>query len=130
MTPLERLIWAERQVGKLARRKREVEMLQMRIRPIELALAYDGSEKDAQINRAICFLSRAKRTQNINKRAGSCYGLKHEAERWGKNRFPNPYISTASFIAAAILLGFKVQHCDGHWDAFINISNYSLRNLY
>lgn len=40
---------------------------------------------------------------------GSSYGLKHAAERWGRDNGMSPYVSNGAFIKAAILAGYEVK---------------------
>lgn len=42
---------------------------------------------------------------------GSSYGLKHAAERWGRDNGMSPYVSNGAFIKAAILAGYEVRPC-------------------
>jgi hypothetical protein len=59
--------------------------------------------------------------QTIN-RAGSSYGLKHQAEDY------IGYVSNGMFIAAAIAEGFRVKRCDsGSPNAYFNISSLARR---
>lgn len=49
-----------------------------------------------------------KHRKTFNSRRGS-YGLKHDAERWGRESGMSPYVANGEFILAAILTGFEYK---------------------
>jgi hypothetical protein len=55
---------------------------------------------------AIAFLRQCTKT---NDPRFSSYGLKHAAERWGKQHGLESYVTNGELIAAAIYLGFKIE---------------------
>jgi hypothetical protein len=57
-----------------------------------------------EFQRAQRWLEQQPRTKNVNRRAGTSYGLKPEAEG-----AEGGYISNGMFIAAAIACGFKIE---------------------
>ena len=59
-----------------------------------------------QFRRAGDWLKRQPRTKNINKRAGTSYGLKEEVEA------ESGYVSNGMFIAAAIACDYLVEPAD------------------
>jgi hypothetical protein len=67
--------------------------------------------------RAVEWLSHIPRRKTVN--LGS-YGLKHQAERWSGD-----YVSNGALIAAAIHLGFKLEHVSGTPNALINVAAVS-----
>ncbi len=68
-----------------------------------------GSLAIAEFIRAYEFLEQVPRRTTINRNRSS-YGLKHEAERFHRERgVDNPYVANGMFIAAAIYLDFKIQ---------------------
>jgi hypothetical protein len=70
-----------------------------------------------EFHRAVRWLERQPKTKNINRRAGTSYGLKErpEAESTG-------YVSGGMFIAAAVACGFTVERAgDNSADAWLNI---------
>lgn len=70
------------------------------------------------IQRASEWLLKQKRRLAINRRIGSSYLLKHFAED------DVGYVTNGQFIAAAMLIGMKVQRCPrGSPNAFLNISS-------
>jgi hypothetical protein len=72
--------------------------------------------------RARCWLRTKPRTVDINKSAGSSYGLKHVAE------VDIGYTTNGVFIAAAMAEGFKVKRCyHDSPNAWINISSKGLQ---
>jgi hypothetical protein len=75
-----------------------------------------------EFERSCEWLKRQPRTKNLNRRAGTSYGLKHEAEK------EVGYMHNGMFIAAAIACGFKVERDDNGPNAFMNISVRSVRD--
>lgn len=69
-----------------------------------------------QFEQSCEWLKRWPRTKNVNLRAGTSYGLKHEAEK-GVG-----YVQNGMFIAAAIACGFKVKREGFTPNASMNIS--------
>jgi hypothetical protein len=59
----------------------------------------------AHVATAMAFLNRCRKTKKPTR--GS-YGLKHLAERWGRDNGLEPYITNGALIVAAVALGFKV----------------------
>src|SRR5262245_25526040 len=105
----------------------------------EYRIIEDGCSLDEQIRRAHTWLSRADRTQGINKRAGTSSRLKHLVESWFSARQERDVsVSNGSFLMAAHRLGFKIEpshirHASGliirdGLNAYINISQQSIMN--
>lgn len=70
-----------------------------------------------QFERSCEWLRRQPRTKNPNRRVGTSYGIKHEAEK------EVGYMLNGMFIAAAIACGFKVQRMEDNGpNAYLNIS--------
>ena len=67
--------------------------------------------------RAVEWLRHIPKRKTVN--FGS-YWLKHQAERWSGD-----YVSNGALIAAAIHLGFKVEHIDGTPNALINVAGWN-----
>jgi hypothetical protein len=59
----------------------------------------------AAFSRAREWLAGFAKTEKLNKRCGTSYGLKHVAER------KIGYITNGTFICAAIAEGFRVERC-------------------
>jgi len=72
-----------------------------------------------QFSAAKAWLQRQLRTKNVNKSAGSSYGLKHVAEK------EIGYVTNGIFIAAAIATGFTIQRANDGPNAWLNISKRS-----
>jgi hypothetical protein len=81
-----------------------------------------GNAHADEFERSCEWLKRQPRTKNLNRRAGTSYGLKHEAEK------EVGYMHNGMFIAAAIACGFKVERDDNGPNAFMNISVRSVRD--
>lgn len=71
--------------------------------------------------KACAWLAAQPRTVNVNRAAGSSYGLKHVAEH------EIGYVTNGIFIAAAIASGFKVCPIPGSPNAWFNISKRARR---
>jgi hypothetical protein len=70
---------------------------------------------------ARAWLRRFPRLKRVNRRRGTCYGLKHVAER------EIGYVTNGAFIAAAIAEGFVVRRIKHSVNARIGISNSAWR---
>ena len=75
-----------------------------------------------EFERACGWLSRQKRTKNVNQRSGTSYGLKHVAEKEAG------YAENGMFIAAAITCGFKWKRAWDTPNAWLNISRLCRRD--
>jgi hypothetical protein len=73
-----------------------------------------------EIARASEWLSRWPKTTNINRRAGTSYGLKHRAEDWYAARGTPCYISNGALLMAAHRLGFRLEPTENWSDGFAN----------
>ena len=56
------------------------------------------------------FLRLLTPTRSVNMRSPGSYGLKHDAERWGRSQGMAPYVSNGALIAAAVALGYPIRH--------------------
>lgn len=75
--------------------------------------SFDTETGLQQVATAIEFL-----LQNGIAPASDSYGLKHDAERWGRDNGFVPYVSNGALIVAAIYLGFEL---DGDFDGNVFI---------
>jgi hypothetical protein len=70
----------------------------------------DGNEiKQFEVATAAAWISACTRKLKTKWYWGTSYGLKHEAERWGRSNGMSPYVSNGAFIKAAILAGYEVR---------------------
>lgn len=79
------------------------------------ALMFETRSLDG-FQRACDWLTRQRRTKQINPGAGSSYGLKHAAE------YEVGYVTNGMFIAAAVACGFRVKRIADSPNAHLNIS--------
>lgn len=75
-----------------------------------------------ELRRAHGWLGLQRRTRQVNRRAGTSYGLKHVAER-----AMGGYIANGMFIAAAVARGFVVRRAHGGPNAYLGISQEAVR---
>jgi hypothetical protein len=95
-----------------------------------------------EIAKADEWLRLCGRTQYVNKRVGTSYGLKHAVEHWYRSKYGGDgYLCNGCFLMAAHRLGFKMKgkpalYCfkkDGVYDCFnawINISSREMPFVY
>jgi hypothetical protein len=90
-----------------------------------------------EIANADAWLRLVTRTEKVNERAGSSYGLKHRTEEWHHKAGRWGYCSNGHFLMAAKRLGFKMRPYWSHyyvasgtrWDCFNAYLNVSRRGL-
>jgi hypothetical protein len=95
------------------------------------------SDLAGEVACATAWLAGAAHTKRVNGRAGTSYGLKHKAERWGKKNGLAGYVMNGCFLMAAKRGGFLIEPHEARyagtpeggkgstWDchnAYINIS--------
>jgi hypothetical protein len=79
---------------------------------------------------ALSYLEQADRTKQPNTNIPTSYGLKHQAEKWGRVTINDScsYVSNGALIAAASSLGFKLK-AFGTLNCNINISKRWIKNI-
>jgi len=58
---------------------------------------------------AAAFLRLLTPTATASYKSPGSYGLKHDAERWGRSHGMAPYVSNGALIAAAVALGLPIR---------------------
>lgn len=67
----------------------------------------------AQLATAGAFLRLLRPTATATDGSPGSYGLKHDAERWGRAHGMAPYVSNGALIAAAVALGLPMRRHPG-----------------
>lgn len=75
-----------------------------------------------QFVRACAWLQPLERTQHVNPRAGSSYGMKHVAEH------DIGYITNGMFIAAAVACGLQIKRIEDSPNAWFNLRSHQIHN--
>lgn len=89
-----------------------------------------GALDAGQIATAAAFLQLLTPTRTATFRSPSSYGLKHDAERWGRVNGMEPYVSNGALIAAAVALGLPVRHFGrGSFNVTVGVSVRDLRRV-
>lgn len=81
-----------------------------------------------ECNKAIRFLQHLDKRKTINSKAGSSYGLKHQADRFLSKLVDapsNPYVANGAFICAAEHMGFQMGLYRDSPNPTFNISSRS-----
>lgn len=82
----------------------------------------------AQVATAAAFLRLLSPTRSATPQSPGSYGLKHDAERWGRVNGMQPYVANGALIAAAVELGYPIWYRSGP-NAAIGVSTRDLRHI-
>lgn len=82
----------------------------------------------AQVATAVAFLRLLTPTHAATWQSPGSYGLKHDAEQWGRVNGLEPYVSNGALIAAAVELGYPIWYRRGS-NAAIGVSKRDLRHI-
>lgn len=84
----------------------------------------------AQVATAVAFLRLLTPTHAATWQSPGSYGLKHDAEQWGRVNGLEPYVSNGALIAAAVEIGYPIWHRGrGSPNAAIGVSKRDLSRL-
>ncbi len=97
--------------------------------PAERKAVFSKARKDletcyGQFLNSIGYLRSLRRRPTVNKKRGTTYVIKHEAEHWlAEHGVRDNYIREGAFIAAALYLGFKFEQLPDSSTGILNIAN-------